>query len=561
MSRIKVLQPDLRNKIAAGEVIERPASVVKELIENSIDACSTDIMIEVINGGKHRISVSDNGTGMDSEDISLAFQRHATSKLLHEADLFNIKTLGFRGEALPAIASVSKITVTTKTEGTSAGLLLELRGGELKEKKEVPRSQGTSITVNDLFYNTPARKKFLKSTTTELYHIIDAVTRTALAHWDIGFGLKTDHHLTMELPKASGIRERIIQIYGKAFSDELSEVTTAGEDMSLHAFVSNCTNFRNSKTHQFIFVNRRPVKDPSVAHAVYKAFEGVLPQDKHPVFFVFIETDPSRVDFNVHPAKREIRFADKESVYRFVRGALHEAVRTDRTEYTKHFTEPVRTIPGETPASYIPLSPSPFSVHKHFVSENLEFQYKPSLPYIYLGDTFVAVAGKGGLTIVDHHAAHERILFEKLLKTKDIQSVQLLFPKQVRLSAKEHAALLEYSEVLKSFGIDIEDFGQHSIIIRSLPAELDTPGIDSMMSDIALALIEGRAALQSVRENLAALIACHSSIRGKEILAREEISSLLDALEKTEHPDQCPHGRPTRLFYSLNDLNKLFKRK
>lgn len=562
MSRIKILQPDLRNKIAAGEVIERPASVVKELIENSIDALSTDIRIEITNGGKHRMAVSDNGIGLDHEDALLAFQRHATSKLLKEADLFHIVTLGFRGEALPAIASVSKVTLTTRAEGAAAGLFLELSGGELKEKKEAAHPQGTSVVVKDLFYNTPARKKFLKSTSTELYHIIDTVTRTAMSHWDIGFRLITDHHQTMELPLASGIKERLIQIYGKEFLDELSEVTASTQDMSLHAFVSNTRRFRNSKSHQFIFVNRRPVKDPSVSHAVYKAFEGILPQDKHPVFFVFIESDPSRVDFNVHPAKREIRFDDKETVYRFVRSTTQDAVKADRTAYAKHFTEvPSQVATAETHGIYAADPASHFSLHKPFVSENLELQYRPSLPHIYLGGTFIAVSGKGGLTIIDHHAAHERVLFEKLLRGVSVNTVQLLFPKQVRLSAKEHRALLQNIEVIKSLGIEIEDFGQNSIIIRSLPEELNSPELDSIMSDIAAGLIEGKTSHKSLQENLAAVIACHSSVRGKDILTQEEIASLVEALEMTENPDQCPHGRPTRLFYSLNDLNKLFKRK
>ena len=562
MSLIKILPADLRNKIAAGEVIERPASVVKELIENSIDAESTDIRINVLYGGKHLIRVSDNGIGMDKEDSLLALERHSTSKLLNEADLFNIRTLGFRGEALPAIASVSKVKLITGTRDSSSGISLEMHGGELKEMKESPPYKGTSIEVKDLFFNTPARRKFLKSNNTEIYHIIDTVTKTAISHWDIGFSLMTDQHETMNLPVASGIKERLIQIFGNEFVGGLSEITANDENTGLNAFVSNPQNFRKTRGNQFIFVNRRPIKDQSISHAVYKAFEGILPQDNHPVFFVFIEINPHRVDFNVHPTKREVRFDDKEAIYRFVNKSTKEVIKAERTEYTKQFTEsPVKNYPVQPIDTYSYTHPSRSSLQKSMVSENIELSYKPFLPFIYLGDTFFAISGKGGLTIIDHHAAHERILYEKLLKGMNSMSRQLLFPKQIRLSAKEYRVLLQNMDIMRSLGIEIDDFGNNTVIVRSLPDELNDADIDGILSDIAAGLIEGTASKKSLKENLAARIACHSSIRGKEILNKEEVSRLLDDLEKTEHPDQCPHGRPTRIFYSLNDLNKMFKRK
>ncbi|RPI37798.1 MAG: hypothetical protein EHM54_02195, partial [Nitrospiraceae bacterium] len=311
--------------------------------------------------------------------------------------------------------------------------------------------------------------------------------------------------------------------------------------------------------HQYIFINRRPIKDISVSHAAYKSYEGILPPDKHPIFFIFLTIDPHRVDFNVHPTKREVRFEDKESIYRFVNSRLRERVKEDRTEYTKQFTADTSAV-FETPR-YLPPGTSSLPQGQAFVAENLELSYRPSLPFIYLGDTFIAVSGKGGLTLIDHHAAHERILYERLLNGLHSMTRQLLFPKQVRVSGKEHKVLLENREILKAFGFEVDDFGNSTVIVRTIPDELDDDGISGIISDIAAGFIEPNTSFQSLRESIAARIACHGSIRGKKILSQEELSGLLDDLEKTEHPDQCPHGRPTRLFYSLHDLNKLFKRK
>jgi DNA mismatch repair protein MutL len=562
MPRIKILQEDLRNKIAAGEVVERPMSVVKELIENSIDEGSTSIEIDVLYGGKHLIRVSDNGAGMDKEDALLAFERHATSKLLKEDDLFNISTLGFRGEALPAIASISKIKLLTGTKSSTSGVSLVLNGGKLKEVKEAPPYSGTSIEVKDLFFNTPARKKFLKATSTELYHIFDTVTKAAIAHWDIGFRITTDHHETMNLPVASGLKERLVQIYGNEFLADFSEIKRQNEDISLHSFVSNPKSFRKTRGNQFIFINKRPVKDPTISHAIYKALEGILPQGRHPVFFLLLSVAPQRVDSNVHPAKREVRFDDKESIYKFVYSNLRDAVKSERAEYARQFAEiPEAGSSPQSPGAYTYPNPSDSVPHKSVVAENLELAYKPSLPFIYLGDTFIALSGKGGLTIIDHHAAHERILYEKLLEGMSSISRQLLFPQQIRLQAKEYSVLLQNIHIMKNFGLEIDDFGKNTVIVRSIPDELNDADIQGILSDIATGMIDGTVSHKSLKKDLAALIACHSSIRGKAILAREEISQLIEDLEKTENPDQCPHGRPTRIFYTINDLNKMFKRK
>jgi DNA mismatch repair protein MutL len=315
------------------------------------------------------------------------------------------------------------------------------------------------------------------------------------------------------------------------------------------------------KSHQFIFINKRPIKDPSIAHALYKAYEGILPHDKHPVFFIFLDMDPKKIDFNVHPAKREVRFEDKESIYRFVHTGIREAIRNDRTEYARQFTEIPAAVPFGQPVHFPGIPHYPSVPSGSAVSENLEFLYRPHLPFIYLGDTFIAVSGKGGLTLIDHHAAHERILYEKFLKGISLNSHQLLFPQQVKLSPKEYLVILGNISILADFGIEADDFGHDTIIVRSLPDALHDSNIRGILADIASCIIEGIAPEKSLKEALAARIACHSSVRGKAILNQEEISRLLADLEQTEHPDQCPHGRPTRIFFSPDDLKKLFKRK
>ncbi|MDP3047977.1 MAG: DNA mismatch repair endonuclease MutL [Thermodesulfovibrionales bacterium] len=587
MPDIKVLPVDLRNKIAAGEVVERPASVVKELIENAIDAESTEINIEILYGGKRLIRVSDNGAGMDEEDARLCFERHATSKISSDADLFNITTMGFRGEALPSIASVSRIKLITGLKGADSGISIEIAGGEIKEIKVSPFS-GTSVEVKDLFFNTPARKKFLKTNTAELFHIIDTVTKEALSHYEIGFRLLTENQETMIFPKASGLRERLMQVYGDEFVNGLIEVQNPpispiippclplvkwgwgdlkegskggfekGEHvgiMKMHTFVSDMGNFRNSKAHQFIFINKRPIKDASLSHAVYSAYEGILPKDKHPVFFLFLELAPRKIDFNVHPTKREVRFEDKELVYRFVNTGIRDAVKAGRTEHVKPFTE--SPAMQHASANYEEAGEG---LPSH-VSENLELPYKPSLPFVYLGDTFIAVSGRGGLSLIDHHAAHERILYEKFLRKINLDSHQMLFPRQVNLSHKEYMVILENKNLLNELGIEIDDFGHDAIIIRSLPDALAEGDLRGILSDAASAIMEGDRPDRTLKEEIAARIACHKSVRGKEILNQSEVSQLLSDLENTEHPDQCPHGRPTRIFFSMDDLKRMFKRK
>ncbi len=554
MPLIKVLPVQLRNKIAAGEVIERPASVVKELIENSIDAKSTEIGIEILNGGKGLIRVIDNGIGMDREDALLCVERHATSKVSTEKDLFNITTMGFRGEALSSIASVSRMRILTGIKGAESGTFVEVWGGDIREIKDYPVI-GTIVEVRDLFYNTPARKKFMRSESTESIHIIEHVTFEALAYWEIGFRLTMDHREVMNLPPAGCPRERISQVYGAEFLEGLVEIISERDGLKMTSYVSRGENLRNRKSHQFIFINKRPVKDPSITHAIYQSYEGHQ-KDKHPIFFLYLSINPLEVDVNVHPTKREVRFSDKDRIYRFVRDNIRDFLIIRREE--------VRTIVGNAGAPVVPASTGDDPVIKEdkpfFVSEKGEFGFRPSIPFIYLGESFIAYSCREGLVLLDHHAAHERVLYEHFLRGENVDSFRLLFPRQVRLSAKEYRIILDNATILNEMGIEIDDFGYDTIIVRSLPVVLKKADIQALLSEIASAIIDGERPEKPLKESIAAKMACHKSVRGVEVLTNEEVQVLIHDLEKTTDPDHCPHGRPTRVFLSINDLRRMFGR-
>lgn len=621
MPCINVLPLNLRNKIAAGEVIERPASVVKELMENSIDAGASRIDIDILKAGRRLIKVSDNGIGMDREDALLAFERYATSKIKDEHDLFNIKTMGFRGEALSSIAAVSKVRLVSGVRSAECGMrsadrnkeipnseignqkfvtgtCIEIIGGDVKELKDCP-AIGTTIEIKDLFFNTPARRKFLKSDSTENYHIIDTVTREAISHYKTGFVLTMDGADVLNLSPASSYKERLAQIFGKDFVNELIEAEAEDGQMSIKAFLGKTTNLRNNRNNQFLFINNRPVKDRSITYAVYKAYEELIPKDKHPVFFVYLKMNPQKVDFNVHPAKREVRFEDKSSAFNFVYQAAKEALQNGAMQSRKAGVKECWDN-GKVAEEISKYSNAPALQNGMFgISEPLSLYgvvTADSIPFLYLGDTFVAVPEKGGITIIDYHAAHERINYERLLKRTEHRtqksevrgidslsseslssdfcpSYRLLFPQQVKLQRSEYKVILDNLHVLNELGLEVEDFGHSTLIIRSLPEFLRDADLDALMSDLAASLInEGQGLkvkrqgndmlepIDSVRKMLAARLACHSSIRGREVPDGIRIAQLLKDLDNADNPNSCPHGRPTKIFISMDELRKMFKK-
>ncbi|MBF0568445.1 MAG: DNA mismatch repair endonuclease MutL [Nitrospirae bacterium] len=557
---INLLDTTLIDKIAAGEVIERPASVVKELVENSLDAGSTSIKIDILNGGKHLIRIADDGTGMVPEDALNSIKRHATSKIKHENDLSHLATLGFRGEALSSIASVSRMTITTAHIGTTPGTTIEIHGGAVKSVRECA-AIGTTIEARELFYNTPARKKFLKSTQSELSYIIETITNAALSYVNVKFVVNVDERETMNLPNAATLDERIQQIYGAAFLDGLSQFKKETPQLSINGFTSKEGFYRRSRSHQYMFINQRPVKDNVLRYAVYQAYKTLLKDGMHPIFFLYVGIDPAEVDFNVHPTKKEVRFTDRDAIYRATISGIGKVLaKTQQPEGI-----PDTTMPAE------PLAPRPRNMDVVFdmtavFSENtappVPLPLTHSRDFIYLGDVYAAYAHGDGLCVIDHHAAHERVLYERFRGARSPMAGRLLFPYNVTLPAREYALLCGNLGLLNEMGIEIEDFGKDVFVIRALPTELLGADMTAILSDIAAGLVDITTTppVDIVKDTIAKRIACHSSVRGKAVLSDRELSQLIDDLKAADDPEHCPHGRPTQILLSLEQLRKMFKR-
>ncbi|GAB4534255.1 MAG: DNA mismatch repair endonuclease MutL [Thermodesulfovibrionia bacterium] len=548
---ITILSESLINKIAAGEVIDRPASVVRELIDNSIDADATKIDIEVLYGGKRLIRVSDNGIGMNRDDAILSLERHATSKIKTEDDLFRLSTLGFRGEALPAIASVSKLVITTSPVNDRIGTRVEVLAGGSREVRDAPPINGTVVEVRDIFYNTPARRKFLKGVSTELSHIIDIVTQRALAYPDIAFSLLHNNNELLNVQLATNIRERFLQVYGDEFVEGFIEVENEADGIKVYGFISPPMFIRDRRSHQFIFINKRAIKNPLISHAIYSGYGERLPRGRHPSFFLFIEIEPSKVDVNVHPAKMEVRFESSQDVYQCVERAVYIASHPrDVMEY--------KPIVRETPSVGEDLAGWSLATQTGFFTTG-----GVALPqrYFPIGDSFIASVTDKGLMIIDQHAVHERILYERLLKKAEIVAEPLFLPLRIELPNREHNILLNHKELLKCIGFEIGDFGGRDIIVKAIPRELKKADIREILIDIASGILEevsdGR---EELLKRVCANLACHRSVRGREQLNNEEIISMLSELEGCSEPDRCPHGRPTRVILSMEDLRRMFKR-
>jgi DNA mismatch repair protein MutL len=575
MSKISILPDLLINKIAAGEVIERPASVLRELVDNSIDAGATQIEVEVLHGGKKFIKVSDNGDGMEREDALLCFERHATSKITTEDELFHISTLGFRGEALPSIASVSKVTLTTAQAHSDVGVKIDIGANQKKEIAEAPPVKGTAVEIRDIFYNTPARRKFLKTVPTELSHIIETVIQKAFAYPTIAFTLIHNNSEVLNAPAASGLKERLAQLYGEEMAGEFLDVIKESKAIKVTGFVSSADFTRATRSHQLIFVNRRPVKNPTINHAVNHAYREVIAKDRHPAYFLFLEIDPEKVDVNVHPAKREVRFERPDDIHRLVGAAVYEALNPGcEIDVSRPSTVPgsgFHRVPGYSSAQ--PDNPVvsesgaavPESTQEDFFTAGIT----PDIAsFFHIGESFLATVKSNGLVIIDQHAAHERILYERFLKKTFIETEPLFLPLRIELPVKEYNLIIKHKDFLRGFGLDMEEFGGNNLIVRALPKELHKADMKGLLIDIAAGLLEestsgikGELTGDALLRNIAARLACHKSVRGSEHLNNEELSEMMCDLDKAEEPDRCPHGRPTRVYLSLNDLKKMFKRK
>ncbi len=576
MPSISILPDSLINKIAAGEVIERPASVVRELTDNSIDAGATRIEIEILDGGKKFIKVSDNGTGMERADALLCFKRHATSKISSEDDLFNLSTLGFRGEALSAIASVSKITLTTALSGSDTGTRIEVIPGRKDEVKDAPPAAGTTVETEDLFYNTPARRKFLKRTPTELYHIIETVIQKAFAYPSISFSLKHNRNEVLNVPVSGSLKDRFTSLYGKEFADEFFEIKGKGPGIRLYGFSSFTSFTRSARNHQFIIINRRPVKNPTVSHAVYNVYKGLIPKGRHPAYFLFLDIDPERVDVNVHPAKREVRFEKPDEIHRLVESAVYASLDSENVKAVSHTGSPAMPSADKMSRAYdykVPDQPAVSESASTHLDETQTDIFSSGLApsvarFFHLGESFFATVTDEGLLIIDQHAAHERVLYERLLGETSIEPEPLFLPMRVELPAQEYNIVIKHRDFLNELGLNIDDFGANNVVVRALPGELHRADIKGLIMDVASGIIEEETSgikselgRDSLLKNIAARLACHRSVRGSEPLNDEELTRLISDLYRTEEPGKCPHGRPTRILFSLDELNKMFKRK
>ena len=677
MGRIHVLPEHVANKIAAGEVVERPASVVKELLENALDAGATRIKINVEAGGKKVIQITDNGCGMVRDDAMLAFERHATSKIKDAEDLLSVATLGFRGEALPSIASVSRLHLETRAGEASAGTILEINGGKMARVEEAGLPEGTSITVRDLFFNTPARKKFLKAESTELSHIASLVTHYALAHPEKHFELHSATNAMLVAPPVAGYSERVYQVFGKETLDQLiplaavqplvhvglpqpppwrrKEKEDDNEDaaspadpgeMRLHGFVSKPEIQKLNRNSIFAFVNGRLIRDRLIQHGLTEAYRNIIPPTVYPVVLLFLELPPGEVDVNVHPSKTEVRFRQPSLMHDFIRDTVRAALMKARpapqftTEIHAHATAGSGLTPGarewEPPSDltsvpgvsarpqYEPISgfalqaptAPPISARFQFeggiaveanaaipVARGLETRFTQAIPETIpdngcapaldvsrnagsedasaedstlaalstlrplgqIRNSFILAVNEDGLWIVDQHVAHERVLFERILRQRSAQKVEsqrLLMPIVLELSPAQQAVFAEIADELQHNGFEAEPFGARSVAVKVAPAGVDAAAVEHMLHELLdqISREEQSLNLEKIRARIAASIACHAAIKVNMPLEQNKMDWLLTELAKTDHPMSCPHGRPVVLRYSVKDIQKAFKR-
>ena len=589
---IRQLNETAINQIAAGEVVERPASAIKELVENAIDAGASRIDVDYADGGKRLIQVTDNGCGIASEDLALAMSRHATSKI-DGSDLLNIQSFGFRGEALPSLGAVGKLTLTSRT-ATGSGAELQVMGGQLSPVRPAAMQPGTRATLRDLFYATPARLKFLRSDRAEAQAIADVVKRLAMAEPAIAFSLRdtvTDRMVFQVQAEQgdmfSALRGRLGQIMGRDFVDNAIAVDAEREGINLTGFAGLPTYSRGAAVAQYLFVNGRPVRDKLLLGALRGAYADFLSRDRHPAVALFMECDPTLVDVNVHPAKSEVRFREPAMVRGLIVSGLrhalaeagHRASTTVSSAALGAFTpEPTgqprvyqmdrpRNAPGysglaETATMF---EPQP-SARVEEDAPQVEAQHRPlGAARAQLHENYILSQTEDGLVIVDAHAAHERLVYEKLkaqMAKTGVRAQALLIPEVISLSDGDIALLMEQSETLTQMGLSIEPFGQGAVAVQSVPALLGHVDVQRLVLDIVDELSDGgtQQSLQTQLDAILSRVACHGSVRTGRRMQADEMNALLREMEATPHSGQCNHGRPTYVSLAMNDIEKLFGR-
>jgi DNA mismatch repair protein MutL len=664
MGRIRVLSDHVANQIAAGEVVERPASVVKELVENALDAGATHIRVDVEGGGKQLIRVRDNGCGMVRDDALLAFERHATSKIRSSDDLLQIATLGFRGEALPSVASVARVHLLTRTADEASGTEIEIAGGKILRVEDAGCAPGTTFEVRDLFFQVPARKKFLKAEQTELSHVTQVVTNYALMHWDKHLELHTPSHALLQAPPVKSAGERIFQIFGRDTLEHLLPVAAERDfdhggvpepapwkraadyvapdpgKMQLSGYVSKPELQRLNRNSMYCFINGRLVRDKLLQHALGEAYRNIIPPANFPVVLLFVALPPAEVDVNVHPAKTEVRFRQPSVVHDFVRDSVRGALMAARPAASflgsleanalaspaltpqlgqnsgQQFTPTVQPdgsvldpsqpdLAQDVPQSEGPplsVDAEPFALAEKPLPPQevrLAFSDSEGIPMAppgkprtdhcgypqeedapvepgtlhslatlravgQLRDSFILAVNEEGLWIIDQHVAHERILFEKLLREREVEQVQrqrLLMPLLIELMPEQMVTFAEIAGELERNGFEVEPFGARTLAVKAAPVGLEGAELERMIAEV-LEQSRGqqRENLDTMRARIAASIACHAAIKVNMRLDPAKIDWLLAELAKTEHPTNCPHGRPIVLRYSYKEIQKAFSR-
>jgi DNA mismatch repair protein MutL len=581
--KIHILSEEVVGRIAAGEVVERPAAVVKELLENSIDAGSRSITIEVKDGGLSLIRVSDDGEGMSREDAPRAFQRHATSKLRSDLDLWSIHTMGFRGEALPSIAAVSQVRLMTTTRSAEVGTEVEVVGGVVGKVTEAPPVVGTRIEVAELFQNQPARKKFLKSIPTEFSHISRVVQQASLAWPSIQFRLIHNAEEVFNYPAPLSGDDRIAQVYRRTFLDHSLRIEAELPGARIRGHIIDAVHAKSSRVPQELFVNRRPVRSVAVSHAVGEGYASFLAKGCLPRFVLFLDVDSDRLDVNVHPTKREVRFSDNETIHQLVRRAVRQRLShgetandsegASRSDRSKSFA-PVSGIESSGtiepfPADSTPAMRSSSESQLAFVNEAAEpYVRVPSTDVIPLGQmnrTFLIAQVGGDLTVIDQHTAHERVLFEQLYRdwrTRGIQAQPLLMPDPLELSP-HHAALLQrYQSDLEKLGVEVEPFGTSTVLLRAIPVGFGKIDPETFLQDLVedLAQWDSVSNIEARVRAVLASVACHSAVRAGRPMKLEEIKALVEEWRTEGEITTCPHGRRTSFRLGATDLEKMFGR-
>jgi len=605
LARINLLNEETSNKIAAGEVVERPASVVKELVENSIDAGASVISIEIEEGGQKLIKISDDGSGINPLDIELAFMPHATSKISSIEDIYAINTLGFRGEALPSISAVSKTTLKSRISGNEFGKEISINGGAKEYVKEVGASIGTTIEVRDIFNNVPARQKFLKSTQREASLITDIVSRLALANSKISFKLINNGKKVLTTYSTENLYDTIRTIYGKTIGDNIIKFEKHTDIASVYGYVGNAEISRGSRNNQSVFVNNRYIKNKLIATAVETAVKSFIMINKYPFFVLFLEIFPEFIDVNVHPTKAEVKFENDREIFKLVFDTVHEAIRESlKNNFEMELEKPIDADVNDTPnkretvqipldlktleEKTIALNLNNTGISKDFIVNEKNIEAKdytapaqgtteritiedekvPKFPALRIigqfHSTYILAEAAEDFYIIDQHAAHEKILFEKYtksIKQGEVTAQILLTPVVIELTPEDFIYYVENKDIFKVAGFDIEVFGDNTITIREVPNFLGKPEMRSLFTEILDNLKNlGSGNTHEVKYNRIATLACKAAIKANDTLNIEEMKVLIDTLRFIEDPFNCPHGRPTIVKTSLYDMEKKFKR-